>query len=186
MMLYKKRNRTDLAVSGNSEKMTASLSEQEKELVLKLGKKELFDPHVLLPHAELNEAVYRSVNQFLERYKGTEMTLTILSDPVSEAVQNTFREVYRAHYRDEYNKVSRFLVRRATRSLVLLAVSLLAFLLVDRLNRGAQDYSVFLNVVVNVGAFCLWEVGYTNFAGKEAAEEKSRILRAINANIEFY
>ena len=33
--------------------------------------------------------------------------------------------------------------------------------------------------------FCLWEVGYTQFAIKDAMDERKRIERARDANIEF-
>ncbi len=79
---------------------------QENELTLHLSKTELFDRVILLPHAELNAAVYHAVNQFTAKYTGSRMKLTIFCDPVCESLQNTFREVYAAHYRDEYRKES--------------------------------------------------------------------------------
>lgn len=140
---------------------------------------------MLLPQAELNEAVYRSVNVFVEKYRGDGMTLTIVSGPVSESVQNTFREVYKAHDRDEREKVPRFLMRRFNRSLVLLILSLTAFVLGNNLTSFFNDHAVFLSVVGNLGAFCLWEVGYTQFSAKDAVLEKKRIERALSAVIEF-
>lgn len=183
MLIYKKRNRTDSGVGPDTAKEYTA--RQELELVLKLKKEELFDPYVLLPHAELNEAVYRSVNTFVEKYKGDSMTVTILSDPLNEAVRDTFREVYRAHYEDEYKKTVHYLQRRMTRFLILLCVSISAFFIGDWLGTHIAGYNVFLNIIANVGAFCLWEVGYTHFATRDAVEEKKRIKRALNAKIEF-
>ena len=140
---------------------------------------------MLLPQAELNEAVYRSVNVFVEKYRGDGMTLTIVSGPVSESVQNTFREVYKAHDRDEREKVPRLLMRRFNRSLVLLILSLTAFVLGNNLTSFFNDHAVFLSVVGNLGAFCLREVGYTQFSAKDAVLEKKRIERALSAVIEF-
>ena len=37
------------------------------EIVLKLKKDEFFDPMVLLPHSEINAAVYEAVERFAER-----------------------------------------------------------------------------------------------------------------------
>ena len=113
------------------------------------------------------------------------MTVTILSDPLNEAVQDTFREVYRAHYEDEYKKTVHYLQRRMTRFLILLCVSISAFFIGDWLGTHIAGYNVFLNIIANVGAFCLWEVGYTHFATRDAVEEKKRIKRALNAKIEF-
>ena len=42
-----------------------------------------------------------------------------------------------------------------------------------------------MTIITNVGAFCLWEVGYTQFARKDAMDERKRIERARDANIEF-
>lgn len=182
MLHYRKRNRADANATDSREKPDSGRAKQEQELVLKIRKNELFDPYVLLPHAELNETVYRSVNTFLEKYKGEELTLTIMTDPLSDATRNTFREAYLAHYRDEYQKVGRFLRRRLSRSIALLIISLTAFVIGDRLAGGG----VFITMIVNMGAFCLWEIGYTHFAARDAIEERRRITRAINARIEFY
>ena len=118
--------------------------------ILKIKRNELFDPHVLLPHAELNEIVYKSVNTFVEKYRGGDMTLTILTEPVNESVQNTFREVYRAHYRDEYDKVSRYLMRRFSRSLVLVILSLTAFLVGNNLTSFILRRIIFFNISLSM------------------------------------
>ena len=61
----------------------------ENELTLHLSKDELFDRRVLLPHAELNEAVYQAVDRFVKRYSGREMTLTIYCGPPRITTTNT-------------------------------------------------------------------------------------------------
>ena len=155
---------------------------QETELVLKLKKEELFDPHVLLPHAELNSIVYRSVDAFTEKYKGTDMTLLIYTEPVNEMIQDSFREVYRSHYREEFLKVQRYLKRYYIRSLALIPVSLIALLLGMSLTAD----TILSYVILNIGAFCLWEIGYTQFTTHDAVDEKKRITRAMNAGIEFH
>ena len=63
---YRKRNRSDSGVRFGAGDFATTLT--ETELVLKIKKDELFDPHVLLPHAELNAVVYNSVNTFVEKY----------------------------------------------------------------------------------------------------------------------
>ena len=178
MMQYRRKNRTD----GTQSSMP---SMEEEELVLRLRKDELFDKHVLLPHAELNEIVYRSVDQFVSKYKGKQMKLSIFSEPVNEAIQNTFREVYRAHYMDEYQKITHFLKRRYYRVIVLLFASIGAFCLWKYLAGKGIGSDILLSIITNVGAFCLWEVGYTQFARKDAVDERKRIERAGNAEIEF-
>ena len=158
----------------------------EDELVLRLRKEELFDPHVLLPHAELNEIVYKSVDQFVSKYKGNQMSLSIFSEPINDAVQNTFKEVYRAHYADEYHKITRFLKRRYYRVIALLIVSISAFIIWHYMSGKGFGADILMTLITNVGAFCLWEVGYTQFARKDAIDERKRIERARDAKIEFH
>lgn len=99
----------------------------EEELTLQLTPEDLFDQYVLLPHAELNDAVYTAINQFVTRYDGSELKVSILGCSVIESTQEFFREVYRAHYDDEYEKVARYLRRRYMRIIALLIVSIVAF-----------------------------------------------------------
>ena len=181
MKLFKKRNRTDSAV--NPDKLTAGA--EETELVLKLKKDELFDTYVLLPHSELNSIVYHCVDTFVEKYGGTELTLTIYTDPITPMMQDIFREVYREHYLDELRKVNRFLKRHYYRVLVLILVSIVTFIISSQLTKFNPDETIISYVIANVSCFCLWEVGYTQFDTLDEADEKKRITRAMNAKIEF-
>ena len=180
-MIYKKRNRPEEAPVSSD----GSVALRETELVLKLKKGELFDPHVLLPHAELNDIVYHSVDVFVGKYKGTGMTLSICSDPVSPMTQDVFREVYRAHYRDELSKVNRYLHRHYVRIVVLMLVAVLAFFASRFLTSINPSETVFSYVILNISGFCIWEVGYTQFATRNVLDERRRILRALNAEIAF-
>ena len=160
--------------------------EQQEELVLRLDSRELFDPHVLLPHAELSEIVYNSVNHFVGRYLGKKLTVSIFTDTGNEAVQSTFREVYWAHFEDEYQRLTRNLKRRYIRLLLLITVSLGAFWLWNLLAENASGHPIILTIMTNVGAFCLWETGYTQFARQDALAERQRIARARDAEIVFH
>ena len=156
----------------------------ENELTLHLSKDELFDRRVLLPHAELNEAVYQAVDRFVKRYSGREMTLTIYCGPLSEPLQQTFREVYAAHYNDEYRLVRRFLNRRYLRVATLLTVVAVAYLTLKTWKVQLSDSFLAL-VLSNLSAFSLWEIGHTHFDHMDAAAERKRILRARDAEIRF-
>ncbi len=180
MLPYRKRNRTD--ISTDPQTFTEM---QEKELVLKLKKEELFDPHVLLPHAELNSVVYDRVDSFVGKYKGTEMTLSIFTDPVSPQIQNVFREVYISHYTDELQKMNRYLRRFYVRVIVLIIISIIAILVGRALGRMSSEDTVLSYIVLNISGFCLWEIGYTQFSTRNGIEEKKRIIRALNARIDF-
>ena len=181
MLTYKRRNREDNTAHRES-RFTAP---HETELVLKLRKDELFDQHVLLPHAELNRIVYESVNNFVEKYPGADMTLLICTGAVSPVIQNLFREVYRSHYQDELYKVNGFLKRDTIRVIVLIIVSLAAFLLSGRLSQLNPHETLISYIIANVSVFCLWEVGYTHTSTHNVMGERRRLIRALNATIQF-
>ena len=181
MDTYKKRNRSDSGV--NAQKKYASM--HETELVLKLKKDDLFDPYIMLPHAELNKAVYSSVDSFVEKYEGDTLSISVCTDPVNHVVQNLFREVYCAHYEDELQKTARYLKRHYIRVIVLLVISVLCFLLCNHTVKFLPDETIFSYLIGNIGCFCLWEVGYTHFAARDAVHGKKRITRALNATIDF-
>ena len=158
----------------------------EDELTLRVSRDDLFDPNVMLPHLELNKKVYLTVNQFVGKYMGEKLTLTLYCDHASDALQDTFREAYRAHYEDEYRKISRYLNRRYNKVLILIIVSVAAYYLGRFLSVRLDDsYDFLLNALSNVGVFCIWEIGYTHFDRSAAKEEKKRIHRAMNAEIQF-
>ena len=180
MKLFKKK-RTDKAA--NPERQTAG--QEETELVLKLKKDELFDPYVLSPHSELNSIVYNCVDVFVGKFGGSGLTLSIYTEPISPMTQDVFREVYREHYADELRKVNRFLKRHYIRVLVLLLISVLTFVLSSQLTKFNPDETIISYVISNVSCFCLWEVGYTQFDTLDEEDEKKRIIRAMNAKIEF-
>ena len=181
MQMYKKRNRTDSGVN-TKKKGTA---QQETELVLKLKKEELFDQHVLLPHAELNKVVYKSVDSFVGKYKGDRLSISICTSPLNPVIQNLFREVYRAHYQDDQQRIARYLKRHYSRAIILLILSISAFILCNYLSRINPGETILSYLIGNVSVFCLWEVGYTQFATRDVVQEKKRIDRAFNATIEF-
>ena len=181
MLGYKRRKRTENVVNPG-EHFTRL---QETELVLKLKKNELFDPHVLLPHAELNSIVYQSVNAFVEKYKGDEMTLLIYTEQINSLIQDSFREVYLSHYREELLKVNRYLMRHFIRSLALILVGAIALFLGMTLTKHFSSETMLSYVILNISAFCLWEIGYTQFSTRNVVDEKRRIVRALNAKIEF-
>ena len=156
-----------------------------EELTLKLSREDLFDRTVLLPHAELNEAVYTAVEQFVTRYDGSSLRINILGCSVSESIQDTFREVYRAHFDDEYEKVARYLRRRYNRIIALMIVGVVAFYAGIFLFKGMESTSRIQEIITEAGIFCMWEVGYTHFDRAEAVEELKRIIRSRDAEIQF-
>ncbi len=113
------------------------------------------------------------------------MKQTIFCDPVSESLQNTFREVYAAHYRDEYRRVILSLRRCFMRVVMLIIAGLIAYFAVKYLSANAGERNFLIAAIAIIGAFCLWEIGYTQFSWKDAEVERKRIVRAMEAEIEF-
>ena len=179
MQTYKRRNRPD-------EKAPVKTAySNDKELVLRLKKDELLDKHILLPHAEVNPIVYDAVNRFVEKSSSPEIALTIMTDDVSQPIQDIFAESYRSHYEDEYQKTVRFLKRRYVRAAFLLLASILAFWLSGLLTNVALAPVYIVTILGQISVFCLWEIGYTHFARSDAAAERDRIIRARDAEIQF-
>ena len=182
MTNYKRRNRTDEDVVNPGDEITAL---NESELVLKLKIEELFDPYILLPHAELNKNVYNSVDIFVEKYKCDAMTVQIFTEPLNPLIQDTFREVYASHYKEELLKTDRYLKRHHNRALTMLAVSLTALMLGTLVTHFFPAESIISYILLNISAFCLWEVGYTHFSARSVKDERKRIMRALYAKIDF-
>ena len=181
MEQYKKRNRDDLNISPNKKPAL----KEEKELVLKLQKDELFDQNIILPHAELNSTVYNSVDTFVEKYKGDELTIMIMTKPLTPVIQDLFREVYRSHYQDEYNKVKRYLKRHYNRVVILLLIAVFTFVMSTQINKIIDEETIFSYLIGNVSCFCLWEVGYSQFSTRDVIDQRDRVSRALKAKIEF-
>ena len=157
----------------------------EEELVLKLEKSEILDSHTILPHAELNGLVYESVNRFIEQYKGDSLNISIVSSSISKDVQDVIRESYRAHYQDEFEKITRYLNRRYIRVVSLIIISLIAFSCGSYLSDHFSNIQFLAGAATQLSIFCLWEIGYTHFDRSDASVQKKHILRALNANIQF-
>lgn len=159
--------------------------QQMTELVLRLKKEELFDPHILFPHSELNSIIYDSVDAFVSKYGGSDIKLLIYSETISPMMQDVFREVYQMHYMDELQKTVRLLRRHKIRILFLMLISVCTFLFSSYLNSILPSETVMSYVIANISCFCLWETGYITFDTRDDVAEKKRIIQAMNAKIEF-
>ena len=178
MQPYKKRNRSDNGGVNKVSKM------EETELVLKLNRDEILSKYVVAPHAEVNQVIYDAVNQFVGKYSGDKLLISIMSDDVPEPVQNIFKEVYYLHYEDEYQKITNYLKKRYLRAAMLLVISIVSFSL------GGITLEVIPSYIISmfgeISIFCLWEVGYTHFDRENSKGERKRIMRARDAEIEFH
>ena len=75
------------------------------KLVFQLEKNELMNKRIVAPHSELNPEIYADVDSIVSRNPVEDLSISIYTAPVSEALQNKIREIFREHYDDEYNTV---------------------------------------------------------------------------------
>lgn len=157
----------------------------DNELVLGMLKSELFDRHILLPHAEVSDTVYAAVDRFLVKYRCTRLKLSIHTDSSVESVQDIFREAYCAHYDDECQRLTRYLRTCFKRTIVLVLISVGAYSVYLSLRRSLYDHPFILLAISNLSAFCLWEIGNTNIAARNGRNELKRARCARDAEISF-
>ena len=162
-----------------------SKSARERELVMRIPKSDLFDQHVLMPHAEVSDFVYAAVDRFLEKYPCSSMKLTIHTDSNVESVQAIFREAFIAHYEDESRRLSRYLRLRFFRMILLILVSLGAYTFYVAVRRGLREHPFVLVAISNLSAFCLWQIGNTHFEGSDIQQQRRRARCARDAKITF-
>lgn len=155
------------------------------ELVLSVTKGELFDRHVLLPHAEVSDIVCAAVDRFLSKYSCSRLTLTIHTDSAVESVQDIFREAFRAHYDDECLQLERFLRRRMLRIAVLVLLSVAAYSSYMALRHILHRQPFVLVAISNLSAYCIWEICNTHFARRDAKDRLRRARCARDAAIAF-
>lgn len=175
---YKNRHREKHISASNK-------SLEEHQLTLNLRKEELFDPYIVLPHPEINPKVYTAVDQFVQRYGGNSLKITIMCGLLNPSLEEVFRESYLNHYDDEYQKTQQYLNRRYIRVVILLLISIASFFAGSFLSSHLTRLEFVAGIVMEVSIFCLWEIGYTHFDRSDATIRKKMILRAKNAEIEF-
>lgn len=154
-------------------------------LSLRIDKTELFEPHVLVPHNELNEVVYHQVDRFLRKSVPKDLKLNIYSQPMHEALQERVREVYREHYTDEKEAMKRKLRYVYIRLGILLVVSLTLLSYQFVMSREYGN-NIILIVMGNFGAYFLWQIGDTWFDWLEKSRTMKQIETALKAEIVFY
>ena len=154
-------------------------------LSLRIDKTELFEPHVLVPHNELNEVVYTQVDRFLRKSVPKQLKLNIYSQPMHEALQERVREVYKEHYIDEKLAMKRKLRYVYIRLGILLIVSLTLLYYQFALSREYGN-NIVLIVMGNFGAYFLWQIGDTVFDWLEKSRTMKQIDTALKAEIVFY
>ena len=147
---------------------------------------ELFNPIVMSPHLEMNQGILDAVDRFLETAAcNAPLNLCIHSSSrISVPLQDTMDEVFRAHYEDEEQRVNRFLESRYTRSIALIIISTGALRILSFIP-GAVSGGIILEILGNLAAFSLWQIGSTYFERNAALGELIRIRIARECRITF-
>ena len=159
--------------------------QNEEELTLHFAKDELFDRHVILPHVEVNPLVYDTVNRFIERYGGKNLTLTIYSEAISDISQRFFREAFVSHYEDEFRQETVYLYRWYARVFLLALISVGAYYTAGFLSSTLNGMDFVPIAITNIGIYCLWEVFSTDMKRRDTSKQRKRIMRARDAEIRF-
>ncbi len=153
-------------------------------LDLKYEKSELFDPHILAPHSELNNGIYETVDKLIDKMGASSLSLCFHTEKLGEIVQEKVRESYFEHYSDELRGLSRSLTRIYIRAVLLLVISL-TLLFFSLTFSWLQDRGLILLVVTNIGVYFLWELGNTWFRWLDLTRRQSNMRTARSAKITF-
>ena len=157
----------------------------EEELTLRFDKDELFDPHVVLPHMEVNRFVYKTVDWFVDRYGGERLTLTIYSSEISESSRQIFRESFVSHYEDEYRRATLLLHRWYLRVVILILIGVSTYYVGMKLEASIKSLPFLITAIANISLFCIWEICNTDFKRRDTILQRKKIQRARDAEIRF-
>lgn len=153
------------------------------ELALKLQYDEMFDPMILAPHSEINVDIFEAVDRFSDSQTslGT-LKITIFIDQISAVIQEKFKEVYRAHYRDALRKAAYHIRLWYFKVALFVGISIFGIWLWMHTNDSNEVIS---NLIENFWAFTLWQIGYTFIDGTETWDEYRQAKYKKAAEIEF-
>ena len=147
---------------------------------------DLFNSYVLGPHLELNMNLTGAVDRFLATAAQPTPLIVYIHSAVeiSEPLQDTAREVFASHYEDEERRINQYLEGRYRRVIWLVIISVGALSIwSDFIARW--ETSVTWQILGNLAAFSLWQVGGTFFERSAAYAELQRYQIARNAEIQF-
>ena len=151
---------------------------------LKYEKNELFDPHVLAPHSELNTGIYETIDRLIDKMGASSLSLCFHTEKLGEIVQEKVRESYFEHYSDELKGLERTMTRIYIRAVLLLIISL-SLLFFSLTFSWLQDRGLILLVVTNIGVYFLWELGNTWFRWLDLSRRQTNMRTARSAKITF-
>ena len=145
-----------------------------------------FNPLVLGPHLALSGNISMAVDRFLNTRKHIaplEIAVIGLGE-VSEATRQTMRDIFVEHYEDEERRVDHQLEILYKRTILLLAVSLIALSVWVHIPT-AKETTMIAMILSNFAGFSLWQIGGYHFNRSEGYAELLRVMIAKQAKIVF-
>lgn len=161
---------------------------EENELTLKYRREDLFDPHTVLPHPEVNQSIYEAVDRFVQRYRGNSLKVTFMltaGSSLNPSLEKVFREAYYSHYDDEYQKIQLHMRSLYLRAAVMLLISAALFFSGNVLSGRWTDLQLIGVLLSQLSVFCFWAAGDLLLENNTAVSRRKMILRARGAEIEF-
>ena len=137
------------------------------------------------PQMVINEAYASVVNRFLAAKGPVPLEINLLcSDPVSEAMKDTMREVFSTYYEMEEKRISKALEAKYRRIILLFIVSLFSISFLRQVSILDEEV-IALELIGNFAAFGLWQIGYIHFERSEDYEELLLVHCAKYARLKF-
>lgn len=137
------------------------------------------------PQMVINEAYASMVNRFLAAKGPVPLEINLLcSDPVSEAMKDTMREVFSTYYEMEEKRISKALEAKYRRIILLFIVSLFSISFLRQVSILDEEV-IALELIGNFAAFGLWQIGYIHFERSDGYDELLLVHCAKYARLNF-
>ena len=137
------------------------------------------------PQMVINEAYASVVNRFLAAQGPVPLRIDLLcTDPVSEAMQDTMRDVYTTYYEMEEKRIGKELEGRYRRIILLFIVSLISIGFLRQVSL-LNDEVIAWEIIGNFSAFGLWQIGYYHFERNEGYDKLLLVHCAKYAKLNF-
>ena len=137
------------------------------------------------PQMVINEAYASVVNRFLASRGPVPLQIDLLcTEPVSEAMQDTMREVFTMYYEMEEKRIGKELERKYRRIMMLFIVSLISIGIVRQFTL-LNDGVIAWEILGNFAAFGLWQIGYIHYERNEGYDELLLVHCAKYARLNF-
>nr|AHF24139.1 hypothetical protein [uncultured bacterium Contig46] len=137
------------------------------------------------PQMVINEAYASAVSRFLASRGPVPLRIDLLcADHVSEAMQDTMKEVFVTYYEMEEKRIGKQLEGKYRRIIMLFIVSLISIGFIRQFTILNEEVIAW-EVIGNFAAFGLWQIGYIHFERNEGYDELLLVHCAKYAKLNF-